>query len=146
MIESALNAISINEATGDIIIACGATGYFKVDIETDMQFDTATDVGVFAVGKKNNDKRRQAYDTVFRKHYPITLESDGKYSITVDIANEDTRNVPIGSYVWTMILVTDPEYDENNQVIVADRTDSVYPLYQGDKQPKFELKGVAYVV
>lgn len=51
MAESILNAIQINEATGDIVIACGATGYFKVEIETDGEFNTETDVGVFAVGK-----------------------------------------------------------------------------------------------
>ena len=146
MADSALNAISINEATGDIVIACGATGYFKVEIETDGQFNTDTDVGVFAVGKKSGTRREQTYTTVLRRHYPVVLEGEGRYSVLVEIANEDTREVPAGSYVWTLILVTDPEYDENEQVIVGDRQDGVFPLYQGDEQPKFELKGVAYVV
>lgn len=146
MADSALNAISINEATGDIIIACGATGYFKLDIETDGEFNTNTDVGVFAVGRKTGTRKEQTYTTMLRRHYPIVHESDGLYSITVEIANEDTREIPPGSYVWTMILVTDPEYDENDQVIVENRTDGVYPLYQGEAQPAFELQGVAYVV
>ena len=76
----------------------------------------------------------------------IVLEGEGKYSVLVEIANEDTRDIPAGSYVWTLILVTDPEYDEHEQVIVGDRQDGVFPLYQGDEQPKFELKGVAYVI
>ena len=146
MATSALNAISINEATGDVVIACGATGYFKIMIETDGTFNTETDMGVFAVGRKDGNRRTQAYTTVMRRHFPIQHEDDGIYSVTVEIANEDTRDIAPGSYVWTLILVTDPEYDEHGQVIVADREDGVYPLYQGDGQPKFELKGVAYVV
>ena len=57
--------------------------------------------------------------------------------MVVEIANEDTRDISPGSYVWTLILVTDPEYDENNQVVVEDRKDGVYPIYQGDEQPAF---------
>lgn len=146
MATSALNAILINEASGDIVIACGATGYFKVIIETDGEFNTETDMGVFAVGRKDGNRLKQAYTTVVRRHFPIQREDDGTYSVTVEIANEDTRDIAHGSYVWTLILVTDPEYDEHGQVIVADREDRVYPLYQGDSQPKFELKGVAYDV
>lgn len=146
MAESTLNAIQINEATGDIVIACGGTGYFKAEIETDGEFNTETDVGVFAVGKKSRTRREQTYTTVLRRHYPLVPEGDGRYSVLVEIANEDTRDIPAGSYVWTLILVTDPEYDENEQVIVGDRQDGVFPLYQGDEQPKFDLKGVAYDV
>lgn len=142
MAEIALNAISINEATGDITLACGATGYFKIEIQTDGVFDTDKDVGVFAVARK----RQSSYTTIFRRHYPIVSEAEGLYSITVDIANEDTREIAPGSYVWTMLLVTGPEYDENEQVIVEDRLDGVYPLYQGDAQPIFELQGVAHVI
>lgn len=146
MAESTLNAIQINEATGDIVIACGATGYFKAEIETDGEFNTETDVGVFAVGKKSSTRREQTYTTVLRRHYPLVSEGDRRYSVLVEIANEDTGDIPAGSYVWTLILVIDPEYDENEQVVVGDRQDSVFPLYQWDEQPKFDLKGVAYDV
>ena len=142
MINSILNSISVDEDTGAIVLACGATGYFKIELQTDGEFNTETDVGVFAVARK----RQGAYTNVFRRHYPIVFESDGLYSVTVDIANEDTREISPGSYVWTMILVSDPEYDENDQVIVEDRTDGVYPLYQGEAQPAFELQGVAHVI
>ncbi len=142
MSESVLNAISVNERTGDIVIACGATGYFKIEISTDGSFNTDTDVGVFAVARK----RQQTFTTLLRRHYPIIFEEEGRYAVVVEIANEDTRDISPGSYVWTLILVTDPEYDENNQVVVEDRKDGVYPIYQGDEQPAFELKGVAYVI
>ena len=146
MAESMLNALRLNEETGDIAIACGATGYFKVEIETDGSFDTSTDVAVFAVGRKTGTRQETTYTTKLRRHYPLVLEGEGRYSVLVELANEDTRYIPAGSYVWTLILVTDPEYDGDGQVIVSDRQDGVYPLYQGSAQPKFELEGVAYVV
>ena len=101
MADSVLNAISINEGTGDIVIACGATGYFKMEIETDGVFNVDTDVGIFAVAKKEGSRTQQTYSTVLRRHYPIVFESEGKYSVTVEIANEDTRGIAPGSYVWS---------------------------------------------
>lgn len=77
MSESVLNAISVNERTGDIVIACGATGYFKIEISTDGSFNTDTDVGVFAVARK----RQQTFTTLLRRHYPIIFEEEGRYAV-----------------------------------------------------------------
>lgn len=139
---SELNALQINESNGNIVLACGATGYFQVDIETDGELDPASDVAVFAIARA----RSSSYTTVFRKDYPIEKTAEGAYSVIVSLANEDTREIAPGNYVWTLILVTDPGRDETGQVIVNSRTDGVYPLWAGSAQPTLELRGIAYVV
>lgn len=144
--ESALNSLSINEANGNIILPCGATGHFQVDIITNGSLDVENDVAVMAIAMQEGSARRGfTYTTVHRRDYPIVLNDNG-YSIVVDIANEDTRDLDPGTYVWNLTIVTDPERDENGQVIVANRVDGVYPLWSGDSQPTFELRGVAYVI
>ena len=74
------------------------------------------------------------------------MRTETGYSVVVDIANEDTSGLEPGSYIWNLTIVTDPEYDNDGMVDVRDRTDGVYPLWSGDSQPTFELRGVAYVI
>ena len=151
MADSALNAISINEATGDIVIACGATGYFKVEIETDGQFNTDTDVGVFAVGKKSGTRRERTYTTVLRRHYPIVLEGEGQYSVLVEIANEDTREVPadtgaVQQEPCILLKIGDGTTAFTDLPFVAGRAADVYSWAKAATKPSYtadEITGLA---
>ena len=140
--DSMLNALELNEATGAIVIGRGATGAFQVDIEAGDALLPNADVAVFAIGRQ----RSQNYTTIFCKTCAILPRNGGGYSVVVELANEDTRDLVPASYVWTLILVTDPEYDTDGTVIVKDRTDGVYPIWIGENQPVFEVRGVASVI
>ena len=137
-----LNALELNEETGAIVIGRGATGCFQVDIEADEILHPDVDVAVFAIGRQ----RSQNYRSIFRKTCAILQRAGGGYSVVVELANEDTRDLTPASYVWTLILVTDPEYENDGTVIVEDRTDGVYPLWVGENQPAFEVRGGASVI
>ena len=143
--ESALNSLSINEVNGNIVLPRGATGHFQVDLTTNGELDPEVDRAVFAIASASTSRRSTTYTTVHRKDYPIVRTETG-YSVVVDIANEDTSGLEPGSYIWNLTIVTDPEYDNDGMVDVRDRTDGVYPLWSGDSQPTFELRGVAYVI
>ena len=132
---SALNALQINESTGDIVLTRGATGHFQIDITTEGELNPEKDVGVFAIARA----RSTTYTTVFQKAYPIVKNESGGYSIVVSLSNQDTRDLSPATYVWTLILVT-------GNVIANDQTDGVYPLWSGDEQPSLELRGAAHVI
>ena len=70
--------------------------------------------------------------TVLRKQVEIV---DGIAFLT--LTNADTRSLTVGSYRYNLRIVTDPEYDENGQVICNDATDNVLSIY--NELPKFEL-------
>lgn len=139
---SALNALQINESTGDIVLTCGATGHFQIDITTEGELNPEKDVGVFAIARA----RSTTYTTVFQKAYPIVKNESGGYSIVISLSNQDTRDLSPATYVWTLILVTEPGTDQSGNVIANDQTDGVYPLWSGDEQPSLELRGAAHVI
>ena len=51
--------------------------------------------------------------TVFQKAYPIVKNESGGYSIVVSLSNQDTRDLSPATYVWTLILVTEPGTDQS---------------------------------
>lgn len=140
-----LNSLRLDVETREIRIAQGATGYFRVDLLTDGTLDVDADKAVFAVARDERVGRVHNYTNVFRRDYAISADADGYYVI-VDLANEDTRGMEPGNYVWSVIVVTDPETDGDGDVIVDERADGVYPLWSGAEQPTFVLEGVAHVV
>ena len=140
-----LNAVALDESTGAITMGVGATGWFRVDLGAGP-FDADNTVGVFAVAERVRADGKYTYVNLFRREYPLTLTEEGIYTVLVRLANEDTRTIAPGSYVWTLILVTDPDRDEAGEVIVDERSDGVYPLWTGQNQPKFALEGVAHVI
>lgn len=140
-----LNAIALDESTGAISMGVGATGWFRVDLGSGP-FDTENTVAVLAVAERVRVEGKYTYVNLLRRKYPLMLDENGVYTVLVDLANEDTRAIAPGKYVWTLILVTDPAYDDNGDVIVDERADGVYPLWTGSNQPKFELEGLAHVI
>ena len=71
-------------------------------------------------------------ETVLRKQVEIV---DG--AAVLLFSNADTRDIPVGSYKYNLRVVTDPEYDEHDQVICSDATDNVLSIY--NDLPKFDL-------
>lgn len=140
-----LNAVALDESTGAITMGVGATGWLRVDLGAGP-FDVDNTTAVFAVAERTRVDGRYAYVNLFRREYPLTLDEDSVYTVLVELANEDTRAIVPGSYVWTLIIVTDPAYDDDGHVIVDERADGVYPLWTGSNQPKFVLEGVAHVI
>ena len=141
--EEHLNAIALDEESGAITMGVGATGWFRVDLGEGPFENT---VAVFAAAEKSRVNGRTVYTNLLRREYPIAQTEEGVCTVLVELANEDTRAIAPGSYVWTLILVNDPTYDEHGDVIVDERSDGVYPLWTGTSQPKFVLEGVAHVI
>lgn len=65
-------------------------------------------------------------------------------SAVMRIANADTREIPLGKYVWNVRVVTGAAYDENVRVVANDEADNVISLFCGARP--FELvEEVAHV-
>lgn len=113
---------------GNITLPRGDTMTFTLTLEN-VSFPEGS-VAVFAV--------RNGSETVLSKIFPIDEDNE----IVVRVANNDTRDLPLGRYRWDVRLITNPEYDENNHIRAEDEGDDVISLFSGD-MPKFILKEVA---
>ena len=127
--------IRLDTATGRITCPIGDTGLFTINL-TDASGgaleDNLTGVGIFAVA----DKRLM--NTYIAKAVPIVDNS-----ITVHLTNADTRSLTAGTHCWDVRIVTDPEYDNDGNVVCEDDTDEVHSLYSAIGLPEFIATGVA---
>lgn len=119
-------AFSYNEETNKITLEPGDTGGFTVEVDW-PGVDTSN--AALVVGICN----RSGEDVVL-KSWPIV---DG--AVAVEFCNHDTRDLEPGNYKWQMRIVTDPEYDEDGNVIAEDCTDKVISVFSGDSLPIFRL-------
>ena len=112
------------DATNNAIrMACGDTAEFTVRVKKDDL--TEGDVLVFAFfDETGNDLLRK----------PFEIENG---AVKIRICNHDTRDIEAGNYKWNLRLVTNPDIDENGNVIVDDCSSDVITLF--DNPPKFTL-------
>jgi hypothetical protein len=47
----------------------------------------------------------------------------------IRLANRHTRDLPEGRYKWNLRMVSDPEYDENGNVIADEDSDNVMTVF-----------------
>lgn len=141
---AALNAVRILDADACTLrMPTGATGWFTLGLGdiTEMGVDIANTVAVFGIGRKQEENPK-AYDWIFRQAFPLSEGEEG-IEVQVQLTNADTRSIVPGSYVWEVTLVTDPETDAEGHVIVADDSDTVYPIcaVHFGTLPKFTITG-----
>lgn len=145
---SSPNALMLNPSSGTIVLPVGGTGGFvaKLKLSNGAEIDAQNDVVIFAVSKQKDIFAKSHHAEVIWKELPIVSEDNG-FSVRVNITNSDTRNLSPGKYVWDLTLVTDPERDENNKVIVQDDSDTVVPIFaRSGRLPEFRLCEVTTIV
>ncbi len=66
-------------------------------------------------------------------------------TVTINITNSFSRGIQPGDYRWDVRIVTDPEYDDDDNVICMDDSDEVHSLFAGREggMPKYIVPGVA---
>lgn len=135
--------IYIDEYTNTMRMAQGDTDTITLTL-TDEQGDPLpsqlTGVGIFAICQLS--ATGQPSDIAW---LVATITNN---TVTFDVPNSMTRDVPAGSYRWDMRIVTDPEYDDDGNVIAEDASDQVHSIFAGTEagMPLLELKGAAYRV
>lgn len=128
---SELNALFLDEGTGTITIAAGATGWFIFLLDTTAALNTDTDRAILGVGSRNGSARPYSYTRVFRKDFPLLRDSAGQLYVRVALSNADTRSLSPGKYYWDLTVATDPARDAAGNAVVDETTDHVYPIYAG---------------
>lgn len=118
-------AFSYNLETNKITLEPGDTGGFTVNVDW-PRYDGEIALVLGVCNKAGED--------VVLKSWPVV---DGM--VMVEFCNHDTRDLEPGNYKWQMRIVTDPEYDENGNVIAEDCTDKVISVFDGDAMPIFRL-------
>lgn len=118
-------AFSYNNETNKITMEPGDTGSFTVGVDW-PRYDGEI---ALVLGVCNRDG-----EDVLLKNFPV---ADGVAAI--EFCNHDTRDLEPGNYKWQLRVVTDPEYDENGNVIAEDCTDKVISVFGGDSMPTFRL-------
>lgn len=114
-----------------IEMACGDTANIRINISCDII--SAGDMLLFAIFKVSTG------EDLLCKSTDIV---DGVANIR--LSNQDTRDIPPGSYKWNLRLVTSPVCDEQGKVCVDEPTDDVITIF--DKPPVIKLtRGGAYV-
>ena len=108
-----------------IIIPKGDTGSFYL---INKGAHSENDVAVFSVKDPLTQK------TVIEK-----IVDASECGITIEIENEDTRELPAGKYFWDLKLYRSPEYDEDGILIDALEIDSYYSAFES---PLFIIKEV----
>ncbi len=116
---------TLDTETNKITMEPGDTGGFKVEVNW-VNF-TGEMALVLGVCDSNGDD-------VLVKSWPI--ENGAAH---VDFCNHDTRDIEPGNYKWQLRIVTNPEYDEDGNVIAKDCEDKVISVFDGDKKPPFRL-------
>lgn len=143
------NALSVDATTGTIVLPVGGTGSFIAHIVQGegVEIYPQNAVVIFAVSDMRWVGTQQHRAEIIKKELDIlTDEEDGLY-VQVNLENADTRNLKPDTYCWDLTLVTDPERDEEGNVIVRDDTDSVVPIFaRTGKLPLFKLCEVTVVV
>lgn len=120
-------AFLYDENTNKIALEPGDTGGFTVGIEWPRVDVTNVALVLGVCTNKGED--------VLRKHWLFNEEG----IVHVWFCNHDTRDIDSGTYKWQMRFVTDPEYDEDGNVIAQDCSDKVISYFNGDKLPVFRL-------
>lgn len=118
-------AFTYENETNKITIEPGDTASFTVNVDWPRyEGEIALVMGV--CNKEGED--------VLLKHFPVV---DGV--ATIELCNHDTRDIEPGNYKWQLRIVTDPEYDEDGNVVVEDCSDMVISVFSGDKMPIFRI-------
>ena len=118
--------------TRKITLPAGDTMDFKIHTNGDF------DVAIFAVYNRTTGQDVVAV--------PVEIDADGYANIR--LANRHTRDVPAGNYKWNLRLVSDPEFDENGNVVVDEDSDNVLTVFGPDNDdiPIFVIRRTgAYV-
>lgn len=156
---SKLNGLIIDEKTGKIRIGIGASGFFTAVLKAEAEsIDPETDVVLFIISSPAksgglrytiNDIDRipdQPETCVFKAMYKVDINEDGEYECNIYLANEDTRTIPVGEYLWNAILITSPAYDEQGYPYADERSDDVIPFYTDGERPAFSVEEVGTIV
>lgn len=116
---------TFDEITLDVVLPVGDTMQFCVNVAND-----AYHVVIFAIYDRN--------DGADILRVPVEIV-DGAANIRLTSAH--TRDLPAGRYKWNLRLVSDPEYDENGNVIVEDESDNVVTVFgpENDAIPNIKL-------
>lgn len=143
------NALSVDPTTGAIVLPVGGTGSFIAHIVQGegVEIDPQNAIVIFAVSDMRWVGTQQHRAEIIKKELDIlTNEEDGLY-VQVNLENADTRNLKPDTYCWDLTLVTDPERDEEGNVIVEDSGDNVIPIFaRSGSLPKFTLCEVTVIV
>lgn len=118
-------AFSYNEETNKITLEPGDTGSFTVNVDW-PRFEGEIALVLGVCNKDGEDVILKSWSVV-----------DGM--VAVELCNHDTRDLEPGNYKWQLRIVTDPEYDENGNVIAEDCTDKVISVFSGDAMPTFRI-------
>ena len=117
----------------------GDTGMFLLRIKdgNGQQLPPINGVGIFAVCKEMRNGR---FATQSRKAVEIVDNT-----VTIRLANAVSRTIEPGDYRWDIRIVTDPEIDDDGNVICEDDTDEVHSVYAGrpEGMPKCIVRGAA---
>ena len=112
--------------TRKITLPAGDTMNYRV--HTNGEFD----VVIFAVYNRSTGQ-----DVV-----TVPAEIDANGNAEIRLANRHTRDVPAGNYKWNLRLVSDPEYDENGNIIADEDSDNVLTVFgpDNDNIPIFTIR------
>lgn len=133
--------ITIN-ADKTITCPAGDTGLFLVQLfdQDDQPLLLPSDgVAIFAVAERTSEKSGFVNRTARRVD---TVDN----TVTVWLPSSLTRKLtPGGSYYWDIRLVSDPDTDEEGNIVALDDSDEVTSVYAGrpEGMPKFVVPGVA---
>jgi len=111
--------------TRKITLPAGDTMDFR--IRTNGEFDAL----IFAVYNRTTGE-----DLVL---VPVEIENGYAH---VRLANRHTRDVPAGNYKWNLRMVSDPERDENGNIIADEDSDNVLTVFGPDNEsiPNFTIR------
>jgi len=131
--------LTLNSVTNEIVCAQGDTGMLRVlikDADGNPLPRPIVGVAIFAVCQKV----RTEYNTITSKVFAIVNNVT-----VVNITNRLSRLIPPGQYQWDIRVVTDPDYDDEDNVIAGDDTDEVHSCFAGTPggMPKYTVPGVA---
>lgn len=94
----------------------------------------AGDKALFVVFDKSSNT------SIFKRSFDIV---DG--TAVIRLTNADTRVFAPGAYTWNLRVITDPELDEDGNIICADADDHVRTLFNA-RMPKFIVTEAGCVV
>lgn len=121
---------TLNQKTGAITIPQGDTATFRINMECGpFPEDTVAVFGIVTTGTAT---------CLFSKVFEV---KDNQ--VIVRLTNQETRQIPVGTYQWDCRIVTEPNR-KGDGITAEDPGDNVYSLFSGNtSMPQFTVTGVA---
>ena len=142
-------ALTLNAETGEITLPVGGTGSFiaRINLRNGATIDPTNSIILFAVSDRQTISKKEHRSEILRKEFQIQGDAEEGYYVRVDLLNPDTREQRPGRYVWDLTFITDPEYDDQGNIVCGDASDDVVPIFaSAGKLPVFNLYEVTTIV